>query len=107
MSNMPDFQIRSATTTDVPVILQLIHELAEYERAPDHVFATPDGLQAALFGATPAAEVLLGEEAGETVGFALFFPQFLDLGGTARALPGRSFRAPRGARERLRQGFTR
>ncbi len=76
---MPDpreFQIRSATRADVPVILSLIRELAEYERAPDEVVATEEDLTQQLFGDHPAAEVLLGEEAGEPNSFALFFHNF-------------------------------
>jgi GNAT superfamily N-acetyltransferase len=70
------FTIRSASEGDVPVILQLIRDLAEYERAPNEVVATEEGLREALFGEHPAAEVLLGEEAGEAIGFALFFHNF-------------------------------
>jgi GNAT superfamily N-acetyltransferase len=70
------FAIRTATALDVPVILQLIRDLAEYERAPNDVVATEAGLQEALFGPHPAAEVLLGEQAGEPVCFALFFHNF-------------------------------
>jgi GNAT superfamily N-acetyltransferase len=70
------FQIRFATAEDVPVILQLIRDLAEYERAPDEVIATAELLQENLFGARPAAEVLLGEEKGDPVCFALFFHNF-------------------------------
>lgn len=72
----PAFAIRSATLEDIPVILQLIRDLAEYERAPNEVVATEAGLQEALFGAHPAAEVLLGEEAGKPISFALFFHNF-------------------------------
>ena len=70
------FQIRCAERADVSTILALIRELAEYERAPNEVVATEEGLAEALFGAHPAAEVLLGEEAGEPVCFALFFHNF-------------------------------
>ena len=70
------FQIRFATPHDVPVILQLIRDLAEYERAPDEVIATAELLRENLFGARPAAEVLLGEEKGKPVCFALFFHNF-------------------------------
>ena len=70
------FRIRSATPDDVPVILSLIRELAEYERAPNDVVATEELLQEGLFGAHPAAEVLLGEEDGAPVCFALFFHNF-------------------------------
>jgi GNAT superfamily N-acetyltransferase len=74
--NLPDFAIRVATAEDVPTILALIRDLAEYERAPNEVVATKANLEEALFGARPAAEVLLGEEAGEPVAFALFFHNF-------------------------------
>ena len=72
----PQFTIRPATVADVPTILCLIRELAEYERAPNEVVATEDQLQESLFSARAAAEVLLGEENGEPVSFALFFHNF-------------------------------
>src|SRR5437667_10437225 len=75
MSN-PDFEIRATTEADVPVILSLIRELAEYERAPDAVVATEAGLRQVLFGAKRSAEVLLALENGEAVGFAVFFYNF-------------------------------
>lgn len=71
-----DFRIRLAERSDVPTILDLIRALAEYERAPNEVVATEDQLRKNLFGAHPAAEVLLGEEAGAPVCFALFFHNF-------------------------------
>ena len=55
---------------------QLIAELAEYERLADAAVATDDDLRAQLFGAQPAAEVLIGEVDGEAAGFALFFHNF-------------------------------
>lgn len=70
------FQIRTTTESDLPVILSLIRELAEYERAPDAVVATEMGLREVLFGAKPAAEVLLALEEQEPVGFAVFFHNF-------------------------------
>jgi len=70
------FQIRLAQPDDVPVILALIHELAEYERAPNEVIATENLLRENLFGPNPAAEVLLGEANNEPVCFALFFHNF-------------------------------
>jgi GNAT superfamily N-acetyltransferase len=68
--------IRAATPSDVATILRLIRELAEYEREPDAVEATEATLTEALFGATPAAEAVIAEEAGEALGFALFFHNF-------------------------------
>ena len=76
MPDAPSFAIRLATPGDVPTILTLIHALAEYERAPNDVVATEEGVAEALFGEHPAAEVLLGEEAGTPVCFALFFHNF-------------------------------
>jgi GNAT superfamily N-acetyltransferase len=68
--------IRSAVSDDVPVILQLIRDLARYERAPDEVTATEDQLREVLFGARPAAEVRLMLENETPVGFAIFFQNF-------------------------------
>jgi GNAT superfamily N-acetyltransferase len=73
--------IREATERDVPLILQFINELAEYERLSSSVVATEDGLRAALFGARPAAEVLIAEADGEPAGFALFFQNFSTFAG--------------------------
>jgi GNAT superfamily N-acetyltransferase len=71
-----DLVIRPATIADLPVILQLIRELAEYERAPNDVVATEEGLHEVLFGAQPSAVVLLALASDEPVGFAVFFHNF-------------------------------
>lgn len=68
--------IRPATPDDVPLIRQLIAELAEYERMAEAAVATDAGLRAQLFGPQPAAEVLIGEVDGAAAGFALFFHNF-------------------------------
>ena len=68
--------IRPASADDVPLIRQLIAELAEYEKLAHAVVATEADLRAQLFGAHPAAEVLIGEVDGEPAGFALFFHTF-------------------------------
>jgi GNAT superfamily N-acetyltransferase len=73
---MSDFEIRAAAEADVPIILSLIRDLAEYERAPDAVVATEEGLREVLFGARPSAEVLLALENGDAVGFAVYFYNF-------------------------------
>src|SRR3954469_21781749 len=73
---MTNFAIRAATEADIPVILGLIRDLAEYERAPDAVVATEGGLRDVLFGGKPSAEVLLALENAEAVGFAVFFHNF-------------------------------
>jgi GNAT superfamily N-acetyltransferase len=68
--------IRPATIEDVPTILDLIHELAEYERLAHLVVATEDSLRETVFGPRPQAEVLLAEVDGEIVGQALFFTNY-------------------------------
>lgn len=69
-------ELRAAEMRDVPVILQLIRDLATYERAPNDVTATEEGLAEVLFGEKPAAEVVLAFAGGEPVGFAVFFHNF-------------------------------
>ena len=58
----PHFEIRPAVVEDVPAILELIRELATYERAPNEVTATEEQLVEVLFGEKPVAEVLLAFE---------------------------------------------
>lgn len=70
------FTIRPADVVDVPIILQLIQDLASYERAPNDVTATEEQLVDVLFGKKPAAEVLLAFENEMPVGFAVFFHNF-------------------------------
>ena len=53
-----NFAIRPATAADVPIILELIRALATYERAPNDVTATADGLSKVLFGEKPAARAV-------------------------------------------------
>ncbi|MCY4076973.1 MAG: GNAT family N-acetyltransferase [Acidobacteria bacterium] len=65
-----------ATAADVPLILDLIRELAEYERMADQVEATAGDLERALFGERPSAEAVIARADGEAVGFALFFHTF-------------------------------
>src|SRR6266480_1036194 len=76
MTMHSDFGIRTARVEDVPVILQLIRDLATYERAPDEVTATKEQLIDVLFGQRPSAEVLLAFEGQSAVGFAVYFYNF-------------------------------
>jgi GNAT superfamily N-acetyltransferase len=71
-----DIQVRPATVDDVPVILRLIKDLAEYEKLADQVVANEASLRGVLFGARPAAEVILAHAGGEPVGFAVYFHTF-------------------------------
>jgi len=76
MNSQSNFEIRPACVEDVPVILELIRELATYERAPDEVTATEKQLVDVLFRERPAAEVLLAFEGKSPIGFAVFFHNF-------------------------------
>jgi GNAT superfamily N-acetyltransferase len=71
-------RIGPALPADVPMILQLIRELAEFERLLDEVTATEEQLRAGLFGPRPSAEVIMArlEPGGEIAGFALYFHNF-------------------------------
>jgi GNAT superfamily N-acetyltransferase len=70
--------IRTANPADVPEILAMIRELAEYERAPEQAVATAEQLHEALFGPNPTifAHMAVDDAGGEPVGFALWFLTF-------------------------------
>ncbi|HET7745726.1 MAG TPA: GNAT family N-acetyltransferase [Vicinamibacteria bacterium] len=65
--------LRAAREADVPLILQLIRELAAYEREPDAVTATEEDLRRDGFGATPRFKAVIAEWHGEPAGFAFYF----------------------------------
>jgi GNAT superfamily N-acetyltransferase len=68
--------IRTATPSDVPVVLELVHALAAYEREPEAVVATEEDLHTALFGPDPSAGCQVAEVDGAVVGFALWYRTF-------------------------------
>jgi GNAT superfamily N-acetyltransferase len=68
--------IRPAARDDAPLLLELIGELAEYERLHDEVVLDTALLERHLFGERPVAEAVLAEVDGQTAGYALFFPTF-------------------------------
>jgi GNAT superfamily N-acetyltransferase len=69
--------IRTAVPDDVPVIHEMVRELAEYEKALHEAKATEEQLREALFGERPAAFAHVAEtDAGEVAGFALWFLNF-------------------------------
>jgi GNAT superfamily N-acetyltransferase len=72
----PALEIASAQEADIPLILALINELAEYEKLEHQVVATEAALRHALFGPRPAAEALIARIDGESAGFALYFHNF-------------------------------
>ena len=71
-----DLRIDPATPDDVPLMLDLVRELAEYEHEAHQARMTPDQLHAALFGEHPAAEAAIARIDGEVVGWALWFQNF-------------------------------
>jgi GNAT superfamily N-acetyltransferase len=77
-------RIDPAVPADVPTILQLIRELAEFEQLLHEVVATEQDVHEALFGARPVAEAVVGRADGEVAGFALFFHNY----STFRGRPG-------------------
>jgi GNAT superfamily N-acetyltransferase len=68
--------LRFATVEDTGVILQLIRDLAEYERLSHDVVADEARIRESLFGDRRVAESLIAEDSGAAVGFALFFHNF-------------------------------
>jgi len=71
-----EVRIEPGTPADVPIILGLIRQLAEYEKLTHEVTATEQDVRASLFGERPAAEVLLAYAGDVPIGFAVFFQSF-------------------------------
>jgi GNAT superfamily N-acetyltransferase len=65
--------IRPAVPEDIPLILQLIRDLAEYEREPQAAVATAEDLRRDGWGSEPKFRCVIAEWEGEPAGFALFF----------------------------------
>jgi GNAT superfamily N-acetyltransferase len=68
--------IRPAAEADVPDLIRLIKELAEYEREPDAVKITEDRLAALLFGPDPRVFALVAEHEQRVAGMAIYFLNF-------------------------------
>ena len=68
--------LRAAEPRDVPALVALIGELAQFEKLTHLLQVTPEGLHPHLFGERPAAEAVVAEVGGQVVGFALFFTNF-------------------------------
>jgi GNAT superfamily N-acetyltransferase len=73
----PAVPVRPVRPEDVPAVVAMVHELAEYERAPDECHLTEPQLHAALFGDRPALFGHVAVDAdGVPVGFAVWFLNF-------------------------------
>ncbi|OYT69345.1 MAG: GNAT family N-acetyltransferase [Armatimonadetes bacterium JP3_11] len=75
--------IALAQPNDLPRLLELIRQLAEYERRLEQVKATEKDLERALFGERPVAEAMLAWQGATAVGYALFYPVFSTFRGRA------------------------
>ncbi|HEY8964385.1 MAG TPA: GNAT family N-acetyltransferase, partial [Alphaproteobacteria bacterium] len=73
---MTNIVIRKGEPADTKLILDFIRELAVYEKLEHMVVATVQDLEKHLFGDSPKAKVLLAEEDGKPLGFALYFYNF-------------------------------
>jgi GNAT superfamily N-acetyltransferase len=73
---MNKVQIRPAAATDIPTILELIRELAEFERDSESAKATPDLMYEGLFSPAAVAHAIIAEDDTGVVGFALYFFNF-------------------------------
>ena len=66
----PGFSIRPARPADAELLVNLVRELAVYEKLEQHAQATPDDFRKHLFGPHAAAEAAVAEVEGEPAGFA-------------------------------------
>src|SRR6185436_8322185 len=79
---VPVVTVRPIRPDDVPAVISLVRELAEYEKAPDEAKMTEEQLSGALFGDFPALFGHVAEDAGQVVGMALWFRNFSTWRGT-------------------------
>lgn len=76
MADANDVQIRAATEADVPLLFDLILELAEYEKLSEKVAGDAEVLRRSLFEEKVAEALLIETSDGEAVGYAIFFTTF-------------------------------
>ena len=83
MNKRANTVIRAARPDDVPEIVAMIYELADFEQAPEHCTVTESQISAALFGDDPVARCLIGEPDGNIGAMALWFRNFSTWDGVA------------------------
>jgi ribosomal protein S18 acetylase RimI-like enzyme len=71
-----EINIRRAKREDCPRMLELVQELATYERAPNEVTVTPEHFEESGFGANPVYWAFVAEENGFIAGFALYYIRY-------------------------------
>jgi len=73
---MTSFTINSASQSDVPILLAMIRELAEFERLAHQLEITATSLRAALFGPQPVAAALVARVGSDVAGYAVYYRTF-------------------------------
>jgi len=73
---MENIQIRRAVRDDCPRLLELIRELAEFEKAPQEVTVTPEHFTDSGFGPNPVWWAFVAETEGKVEGFALYYIRY-------------------------------
>jgi len=73
---MIGFTLSPASEADVPILLRLIRELAEFEQLGHELEVTAESLRDALFGGSPVAQAILARVDEEPAGYAVFYRTF-------------------------------
>lgn len=76
ISEPSPFRIRPLDPGDLPALLDMVRELAEFEKLEDQLTATESDYREVFFGGKPAAGALIAEENGAPVGYAIYFTTF-------------------------------
>ncbi|WP_202905793.1 GNAT family N-acetyltransferase [Methanolobus vulcani] len=74
--NTSSVSVRTTKIDDIPLIMELVKALAEFEGLNDHVLATEESLKEGMFGKNKYAEAIVAEMDGKAVGFIVFFHNF-------------------------------
>jgi GNAT superfamily N-acetyltransferase len=78
-----DITLSPVAPAEIPVLMELIRELARFEKLEHEFTATAESLHAALFRSQPAAGALLARVDGEPAGYVIYFPTFSSFTGRA------------------------
>jgi GNAT superfamily N-acetyltransferase len=76
-------EIRPVARAELPILLQLIRQLAAYERRLEQVVVTEADLEGALFAQPPVTEAVLAWQGAQAVGYAVYYPVFSTFRGRA------------------------